>query len=46
MVVENLEPLTTLRILLPLRYSLLESELEKGLECPSLAQKYQALLGC
>ena len=45
MVVENLEPLTTLKVLLPLRYSPLESELEKGLEYPSLAQQSQALLG-
>ena len=44
MVVENLEPLMTLKVLLPLRYSPLEIELEKGLECPSLVRKCQALL--
>ena len=45
MVAENLESLMILKVLLPLRRSPLESELEKGLEYPSLAQKYQALLG-
>ena len=45
MVVENLESLMILKVLLPLRRSPLESELEKGLEYPSLVQKCQALLG-
>ena len=45
MVEENLEPLMILKVLLPLHYSPLENELEKGLECPSLVQKCEALLG-
>ena len=45
MVEENLEPLMILKVLLPLHYSPLESELEKGLEYTSIAQKCQVLLG-